>query len=173
MPRLPYMVPRCSVAISSPAGVTRFRSGRSRPASRSPSGGSGRSSVIVSVHHRRAGPAGGFRTRSSQGGKTSKVKVNIRIGPNGRGALYSRPCQPAVGDPAAAPLVRPAVRVQITQDAELGAVVDLLVELMEYQRRLVVLGVRAGDGAQRLPPGSRRQPHQHVLPEGMRALQGG
>jgi hypothetical protein len=33
--------------------------------------------------------------------------------------------------------------VQVTQDAELGSVVDLFVKLVEHQRGFVILGVRA------------------------------
>ena len=46
----------------------------------------------------------------------------------------------------------PDPSVQVTQDAEFGPVVDLLVELVKHERRLVILGVWASDGSQRLPP---------------------
>ena len=41
------------------------------------------------------------------------------------------------------------MQVQVTQDAEFGAVVDLFVEMVEHERGLVTLGVLASDGAQR------------------------
>jgi hypothetical protein len=58
-----------------------------------------------------------------------------------------------------------------TQHPELGTVMDLLVELMEHERRFVVLGVRAGDGTQRLPPGIRRQLMEQALPKGVGTFQ--
>src|ERR1700733_11519678 len=50
---------------------------------------------------------------------------------------------------------------------------NLLVKLVEHERGLVVLGVRAGDAPQRLPPGGGRQLPEQVLPESVRSLQDG
>jgi hypothetical protein len=65
------------------------------------------------------------------------------------------------------------VSVQVTQDAKFGPVVDLLVKLVEHERGLVILGVRASDGSQRLPPGSCGQLLEQVLPESVRTVQDG
>jgi hypothetical protein len=65
------------------------------------------------------------------------------------------------------------VSVQVTQDAEFGSVVDLFVKLVKHERGLVILGVRAGDGSQRLPPGSSWQFQEQVLPESVRTVQDG
>ncbi len=63
--------------------------------------------------------------------------------------------------------------VQVTQDAELGPVVDLFVKLVKHERGLVILGERASDGSQRLPPGSCGQLLEQVLPESVRTVQDG
>src|SRR5580693_6918464 len=63
--------------------------------------------------------------------------------------------------------------VQVTQDAEFGPVVDLLVKLVKHESCLVLLGVRASDGSQWLPPRSGRQLPEHVLPESVRTVQDG
>jgi hypothetical protein len=63
--------------------------------------------------------------------------------------------------------------VQVTQDAEFGPVMDLFVKLVKHERGLVILGVWAGDRSQWLPPGSRGQLLEHVLPESVRTVQDG
>ena len=64
--------------------------------------------------------------------------------------------------------------VQVTQDAEFGpVVVDLFVKLVKHERGLVILGVWASGGSQRLPPGSRWQLLEKVLPESVRTVQDG
>jgi hypothetical protein len=63
--------------------------------------------------------------------------------------------------------------VQVTQDAEFGPVVDLLVKLVKEERCLVILRIRASDGPQRLPPGSCWQFLEQILPETMRTDQDG
>jgi hypothetical protein len=63
--------------------------------------------------------------------------------------------------------------VQVTQDAELGPVMDLLVKLVEHESGLAFLGVWAGDGSQWLPPGSGGQLLEQVLPESVRTVQDG
>jgi hypothetical protein len=50
--------------------------------------------------------------------------------------------------------------------------VDLFVQLMEHERCLVVVGVRASDGSQRFPPGVGRQLLEKALPESVGTLQG-
>jgi hypothetical protein len=44
------------------------------------------------------------------------------------------------------------MQVQITQDTQLGPVMDLLVKLVEHERGSVFLGNWASHGPQRLPP---------------------
>jgi hypothetical protein len=63
--------------------------------------------------------------------------------------------------------------VQVTQDTEFGSVVDLLVEMVEYERGLGTLGVSVSDGSQGFPPGSCGQFVEQVLPEMVRAVQDG
>jgi hypothetical protein len=63
--------------------------------------------------------------------------------------------------------------VQVTQDAEFGPVVDLFVKLVRHERGLVILGVGASEGPQRLPPGSCWQLPKQVLPESVRTIQDG
>jgi hypothetical protein len=48
---------------------------------------------------------------------------------------------------------------------------DLFVKLMEHERRFVVLGVRASNGAQRLPPRICRQLMEQALPKGVGTFQ--
>jgi hypothetical protein len=63
-------------------------------------------------------------------------------------------------------LVRcPAVLVESAQHPEFRTVMDLLAKLMEHEGCLVVLGVRAGDGTQRLPQRVRGQILEQALPE--------
>jgi hypothetical protein len=61
--------------------------------------------------------------------------------------------------------------VEVTQHAEFGAVMDLPVKLVEHERRFVVLGVRASDGAQWLPPRICRHGMEQVLPKGVGTFQ--
>jgi hypothetical protein len=42
--------------------------------------------------------------------------------------------------------------VQVTQYAEFGPVVDVFIKLVKDERRLVIRGIWARDGSQRLPP---------------------
>jgi hypothetical protein len=63
--------------------------------------------------------------------------------------------------------------VQITQDAELGRVMDLFVKMVKYERRLGTPGVFVSYGTQRFPPGRSRQFVEHVLPEFVRTIQDG
>jgi hypothetical protein len=60
--------------------------------------------------------------------------------------------------------------VQVTQDAELGPLVDLLVKRVKHERGLVIRGVRASGRPQRLPPERRRQLPKQALPAGTRPL---
>ena len=65
------------------------------------------------------------------------------------------------------------MQVQITQDTQLGPVMDLLVKLVEHERCPVFLGNWASHGPQRLPPGRCGQGPEQVLPESVRMLQDG
>ena len=67
----------------------------------------------------------------------------------------------------------PAMSVEVTQHPELRAVMDLFVKLMQHERCFVVLGVPAGNGAQRLPPRILRQLMEQALPEGVGTFQDG
>ena len=62
--------------------------------------------------------------------------------------------------------------VEITQHAEFGTVMNVFVKLVQHERRFVVLGVRASDGPQRLPPRVCRHLMEQALPEGVGTFQG-
>src|SRR6202034_3252031 len=108
--------------------------------------------------------------------------------PSGTPATSRAPCSPAVtGSPkkarnsclntwcrSSASPASTVMSVQVTQDAEFGpVVVDLFVKLVKHERGLVILGVWASGGSQRLPPGSRWQLLEKVLPESVRTVQDG
>ena len=61
--------------------------------------------------------------------------------------------------------------VEVTQHPKLRTVMDLFVKLMEHERRFVVLGVRASNRAQRLPPRICRQLMEQALPKGVGTFQ--
>lgn len=69
------------------------------------------------------------------------------------------------------PIWRPAMAVEVAPHPELRAVMDLFVKLMEHERRFVVLGVRASNRAQRLPPRICTQLMEHALPKDVGTFQ--
>ncbi len=57
--------------------------------------------------------------------------------------------------------------VQVAKDAQLGAMVDLLVQLVQYQIGLMLLGVETRDRPERLLPRRIGQSAQEVSPQVM------